>query len=324
VCNAPPAPGTVVTGGSGGGAAAAAVAVVAPPAPALGGRWACPRCTFANEPDGTGRAPTACGMCGAAAPGPAAVAAAGGLPPGAPGMVRHAVPGDGECMFTSIGWLMDHRMDRGPHYRSLVVDYIRRVYGAPDGGASVIDADGVYPAAALLRPAEEYAARLTRRDTWGSAVELVILASQLRVEIVAVEIATARPYTFGEGRGATRRLYLVFDGIHYDPLHWVRPDGAVVTQLRTGDDADVTSAAALASALAAAERLRAARAFTDLARFSLQCGECGEGLTGQAGAIEHAKNTGHRSFHEFRAPAGVAAGAAPGGGGGAGSVSARP
>lgn len=43
---------------------------------------------------------------------------------------------------------------------------------------------------------------------------------------------------------------------------------------------------------------RAARAYTDLAGFSLACGVCGAGLTGERAAREHAAATGHANFSE--------------------------
>lgn len=42
------------------------------------------------------------------------------------------------------------------------------------------------------------------------------------------------------------------------------------------------------------------RSYTDTANFTLRCGVCQVGLTGQKEAIAHAQATGHVNFQEYR------------------------
>jgi ubiquitin thioesterase OTU1 len=48
------------------------------------------------------------------------------------------------------------------------------------------------------------------------------------------------------------------------------------------------------------EALHKQRAFTDTSNFTLRCGICSIGLTGEKAAVEHAKQTGHQNFQEYR------------------------
>ena len=45
--------------------------------------------------------------------------------------------------------------------------------------------------------------------------------------------------------------------------------------------------------------LQASKKFTDTANFTLRCGVCNRGLTGEKEAVEHAKSTGHQNFQEY-------------------------
>ena len=60
-------------------------------------------------------------------------------------------------------------------------------------------------------------------------------------------------------------------------------------------------------AQAVAAAARASGAYTDLHGFTLRCSDCGVGVTGQSGAVAHAKASGHAAFHEYKAPAAITA-----------------
>ena len=55
----------------------------------------------------------------------------------------------------------------------------------------------------------------------------------------------------------------------------------------------------MAQAHALVEEAHRARKFTDTSGFTLRCLVCQAGLVGEAGALEHAKKTGHANFSEY-------------------------
>ena len=96
------------------------------------------------------------------------------------------------------------------------------------------------------------------------------------------------------------RVFLLYDGLHYDALALSPFEGAPeeldMTQHPCDSDNSATVDDGVARLVAAAH---AAKAFTDLQGFTLRCLVCREGMTGQAAAAAHAKSTGHANFGEY-------------------------
>jgi ubiquitin thioesterase OTU1 len=107
-------------------------------------------------------------------------------------------------------------------------------------------------------------------------------------------ISVSPPRRAGEDQGHARRIFLIYDGIHYDCIV-ERPSPAGGEERRIFDGAD---ADALDGATALGAEANRARQFTDLSAFALRCLVCGRGLTGAADAQAHAAATGHTNFAE--------------------------
>ena len=107
-----------------------------------------------------------------------------------------------------------------------------------------------------------------------------------------VDIGTGVAQRYGEGRG--RVCFLLFDGVHYDPVVLApspnAPESPADITLAAADDGSVKCR----RGPRASER--AARNFTDTSSFALQCLVCGAGLKGNADAEAHAAQTGHQNF----------------------------
>merc|ERR1712039_343712 len=73
-----------------------------------------------------------------------------------------------------------------------------------------------FTAAVLGMPPEEYCAWIASATSWGGEIELVVLSSHLRAELVVIDVATLHVYRYGQGH--ERWAALLFDGSHYDPL----------------------------------------------------------------------------------------------------------
>ena len=174
-----------------------------------------------------------------------------------------------------------------------------RKYAAPELRAlvalAVRRAPAKYTAATLGRPSAEYQAWITKPESWGGYIECDILADHYRAEIVSVDIQSGLETRYGEGRGYTRRCFLLFDGIHYDATE----AAAGVTGEGGGAAFPVGDDRPLAGLRALARGLREQRRFTDVSGFDLRCMVCGAGLSGQRGAQQHARETGHINFREW-------------------------
>lgn len=201
-----------------------------------------------------------------------------------PVVARRVVPADNSCLFTSVYYVVEggvYDPACAPEMRGLI--------------AQIVSSDpAAYSEAVLGKTNEEYCAWIRRDDTWGGAIEVSILSKFYQCEICVVDTQTVRVDRFGEDAGYHKRVLLIYDGIHYDPLQKETPgsDAPPQTIFATTDDV------ILALALELADEARRKRQFTDVNRFALRCMVCQTGLVGQKEAREHAKETGHTNFGE--------------------------
>lgn len=201
-----------------------------------------------------------------------------------PVLARRVVPADNSCLFTSVYYVVEggvYDPACAPEMRSLIAQIVA---SDPDS----------YCEAVLGKTNREYCDWIRREETWGGAIEVSILSKFYQCEICVVDTQTVRIDRFGEDAGYTKRVLLIYDGIHYDPLERkiLGSDVPAQTIFSTTDDV------VLAQALELADEARRKRQFTDVNHFTLRCMVCQKGLTGQVEAREHAKETGHTNFGE--------------------------
>ncbi|VDO30159.1 unnamed protein product [Schistosoma margrebowiei] len=131
-------------------------------------------------------------------------------------------------------------------------------------------------------------------DKWGGGIEVSILSQLYKIEICIVDIESCRIDRFGEDQNYPKRILLIYDGIHYDPLAQECPNrNCLVTVFSSNNDSILFEAQQLAS------KARAEWAFTDLSSFTLLCRQCDAPLIGQEAAQKHAQLTGHTQFREI-------------------------
>lgn len=199
-------------------------------------------------------------------------------------LARRVVPADNSCLFTSVYYVVE-----GGVYDPACVPEMRGLI------AQIVSSDpAAYSEAVLGKTNEEYCSWIKRDDTWGGAIEVSILSKFYQCEICVVDTQTVRVDRFGEDAGYHKRVLLIYDGIHYDPLQKETPGSDVPPQTIFSTTDDII----LAQALELADEARRKRQFTDVNRFALRCMVCQTGLVGQKEAREHAKETGHTNFGE--------------------------
>ena len=274
----------------------ASYAQTAPKAPQA--QWTCQTCTFINV-EGCYESVGGTALCSVCGTPQIQVGEAPAPPSPSKGTAsRRAVDADGNCLFVALAYLLrGERPD--PTSAKACAQKMRAVC------ASVVAADPIgYPDAALEKPRREYGKWIQTQDVWGGALELSVLskgggdlveggASFDDVVLHCVDIRTGVAQRYGEGRG--RVCFLLFDGVHYDPVVLApssdAPESPADITLVAADDMMALHAV---EALATSER--AARNFTDTSSFALQCLVCGAGLKGNADAEAHAAQTGHQNF----------------------------
>lgn len=196
---------------------------------------------------------------------------------------RRIIASDNSCLFNAVGYAMRRSRTLAPELRRIIADCVQR---DPE----------TYNEAFLGKPNEEYSRWIMKSTSWGGAIELYILAKSYEIQICAVSIQTVRCDIFGEDAEYPNRIYVIYDGIHYDVLVQNSSENAP-------ESTDITIFAAsdelvMQQALSFASELKRKRDFVDLSGFSLMCGVCNQGFTGQSQAVEHCQKTGHMNFQE--------------------------
>lgn len=197
------------------------------------------------------------------------------------GLERKIIEADNSCLFNAIGYLSaEGDSPLSPiFYRKIVAQ------------AVVSDADR-YSESLLGKPPQQYADWILDSNKWGGEIELVILSEYLKVEIAVVNISTCAVIVYGEGAGHANRMYLLYDGVHYDAV--VKKEANGVSTLFRPDDA-----VSYANAIALAAELQRKKQYVSLSGNDLQCKVCFAVLRGQQQAIEHATQTGHQNFGQL-------------------------
>lgn len=195
-------------------------------------------------------------------------------------LMRKIVPADNSCLFSSISFLMLGDTSFSGALRTLIVK-------------AVSEDPLTFNEGFLGRSNQEYCTWISEPDRWGGAIEISILSKHYQTEINVVNTESTRVDRFGEDECYANRVFLIYDGIHYDPLGVMTSDGTPIqTVFNCNDEMWIAEAQVLG------DEARKMNQFTNLSNFQLRCLICRLPLTGQAAAVQHAKETNHTNFGE--------------------------
>jgi hypothetical protein len=213
-----------------------------------------------------------------------------GTAPDAGVMLRRVIPSDNSCLFSALAYDLE-----GAKYREKPrAKALRQVI------ADVVANDALtYNDGYLGQPPKEYCKWIKLDESWGGAIELAILAQFYNIQICAYDIQTCRVDRYGQDlENALVKIYLLYDGIHYDAMALNPidngPEEIDITIFPAGDT--VADNKAMEYVKAANKR----HEFTNTADFDLRCLVCQQGLKGEEAARKHAKDTGHVNFGEYK------------------------
>ncbi|XP_062513180.1 ubiquitin thioesterase OTU1-like [Corticium candelabrum] len=193
---------------------------------------------------------------------------------------RKVVSANNSCLFASISYLFEnHTLSKAAEMRKLAADVI-----ASD--------PTTYDSVLLGRSNSEYVDWLRKDTSWGGAPELVVFSNFYDAEINVVDIQRVTLEEFGKDNNCSKRAFLFYNGVHYDPLY-MEVNGRVKTIFPRSDEDIKIRALALGS------ELKEARQCTDLHGFTLKCMVCNLPLKGQQQLNQHAVSSGHMNFREI-------------------------
>jgi len=70
----------------------------------------------------------------------------------------------------------------------------------------------------LGRSVDEYCSWIQSDCSWGGDIELSILSAYFKVEIQVFHGKKNLKLHYGEDKDFAQRLFLLYDGVHYDPI----------------------------------------------------------------------------------------------------------
>lgn len=204
-------------------------------------------------------------------------------------LILRNIPDDNSCMFNALNYAM--KKDNVPAMREVVASHIR---SDPEKYNEVI----------LGRSNDDYCRWITKKDSWGGAIELGILSQYYKIQINCLDIELGQTIKFEPSPDCGRFIVLIYSGIHYDILS--------LNSKVSNDDSDKshdtcvfsTSSDLYHTIFIASNKicqlLQSKDYATNLTKFRLRCLECYTVCVGETGASKHALETGHSKFGETK------------------------
>jgi len=204
-----------------------------------------------------------------------------------PIMMKRKIAADNSCLFNAVAYCVEK--DR------YAADRLRQVISK-----AVMSNPEKYNTAILGRPPVEYCAWIQDSSKWGGEIEMLILSDHYKIEIAAIEIKSQTCYYYGQGKGYKERIFLLYDGIHYDAIVFSDdPDGNDTTGVSDTSKFLAKDTEKYDQAMEVAKKAFQNHQFTDQSKFFLKCMDCDVGLKGQDEAMEHMRRTNHQNFGQI-------------------------
>jgi ubiquitin thioesterase OTU1 len=197
--------------------------------------------------------------------------------------IRREVDADNSCLFSSVAYLID-RANFGEQsslkFRQIIIDYLL---------------DDKFDSTLLDQPKDQYIEFIQNPKNWGGALEVKMFSEIFKKQIVCIDVKTNRSDIYGEDKNYPQRIYLLYNGIHYDPLVMnfdLTADPATDITIFDSNDYDTFE---LMKCL-----LLEFKHQGDFVEFySLECENCQLKFKNENEAVEHSINYDHWNFKQI-------------------------
>lgn len=200
--------------------------------------------------------------------------------------IRRYVDADNSCLFSSIAYLIDKKNFNESSsiiYRNMIVEYL---------------CNNDFEESFLDLPKNAYINDIANPTRWGGGIEIKIFTEILKIEIAIVDVQTNRIDLFGQDKNFENRIFILYNGIHYDPLV-INFDEAAdqdsdLTIFKTSDNDTLNTFKNFA------KKFTNSGDFVDIGKFmSLECDDCKQKFINEDSATNHAKKTEHWNFNQI-------------------------
>ena len=139
-------------------------------------------------------------------------------------MEKEFVKADGNCLFNCASLAMEGTVDKPMEIRQLTASIMM---SNPDK----------YSREELGKDPSQYVEWLTSGPAaWGGIPELKALSDLYSAEMACVVIQDIEVLLFGHNKGLSKRIYVLFDGTHYNLIVHKKPNGDKVRTFSPQDE----------------------------------------------------------------------------------------
>jgi len=197
--------------------------------------------------------------------------------------IRRYVDADHSCLFSSIAYLMNREeFDESSSYkyRMMIVEYLQN----NNCDDSLLGMSQV-----------EYMNQIQELTSWGGQLETKMLSDILNVQIAVIDVQTNKDYIYGKDN---KRIYLLYNGVHYDPL-------VMNFSVDASNESDITifdsnDSVILNKFKTYCSMFKQMGDFCDLSQLkNFECEECQNQFRSESDALVHAQNTNHWEFKQI-------------------------
>jgi ubiquitin thioesterase OTU1 len=197
--------------------------------------------------------------------------------------IRREVDADNSCLFSSVAYLLDRAKfgeTSSLKFRQIIIDYLD---------------DNKFDETLLDQPKSKYIEFIQNPKNWGGALEVKMFSEIFKTQIVCIDVKTNRADIYGEDKMYAQRIYLLYNGIHYDPLVMNLDLGADpstdITIFSSNDNETFDMMKCL---------LLEYKNQGDYVEFyCLECKSCPEKFKNEDEAVEHSINHNHWEFNQI-------------------------
>lgn len=200
--------------------------------------------------------------------------------------IRRYVDADDSCLFSSIAYLFDRKNFNESSslvYRNMIVEFL---------------CNNEFDDALLDLPKNDYINEISNPNKWGGGIEIKIFTEILKIEIAIVDVQTNRIDLFGQDKNYSSRIFILYNGVHYDPL--------VINFDESADpDSDLTVFKTNEHYIfdlfkEFVKKFTEKGDFVDIGKmFSLECTDCHAKFLNEESATAHAKVSDHWNFKQI-------------------------
>ena len=197
--------------------------------------------------------------------------------------IRRLVDADNSCLFSSIAYLNEinnFNTFSSLRYRNIIVEYLL---------------NNNFDESLLGLPKYDYINEINNPSKWGSGIEIKIFTDILKLEIAVVDVQTNRIDLFGQDKDYASRMYLLYDGNHYDPLvmnYSIEYDSMFDITIFDSNDNNVYN-----QFKKLVQKINNSGDYDDISKLnSLKCSDCQEIFIDRDSALNHANQSYHWNF----------------------------